>query len=293
MQRIFKRLMFATLTVVATLAASTLVASPAQAAAYNGVCEAGEFCLYYNSGNQGSLRDFGGSISTYGEGSGCHKFISAGAGQGQCVKNNAASAWNREGAYVTVFYKSGYAGAIDNFSAGTKADLRAALKNENAGHIVGSASNTTLENGLYKTSGGRITAYFDGYLNQTGRHEGTDLARASGVAVYALVSGTVTRVVEGSTSSLSTLAIYNSGLNKTIVYLHLDPLSFSVGQSIAKGQHIGYEDDRAGGSPHTHVEMRNGRQTHAAVSVGDPTLDNPNPTSFWMSQGYNICCQFS
>ncbi len=289
----FRRALLATLSVVAMVAASTLIAAPARAASFDGVCESGEFCLYYNSGNQGSLRDFPGSISNYGEGTGCHRFISAGPGQGECVKNNAASAWNRQASYVTVFYKSGYAGAIDNFSPGSKADLRPALKNENAGHLVGSTLNTTLSTGLYKNADARITAYFDGYLSQSGRHEGTDVARYSGAPVYALVSGTVTRVVEGSTGSLSSLAIYHSFLNKTVIYLHLDPLSFSVGQSIGEGQHIGYEDNRAGGSPHTHVEMRLGRQTHAAVSVDDPVLDNPNPTSFWMTEGYNICCQFS
>jgi hypothetical protein len=224
-----RRIVIATLSVVATVAASALIASPAQAASYNGVCETGEFCLYYNSGNQGSLRDFPGSIPSYGEGATCHKFISAGAGQGQCVKNNAASAWNRQAPPVTVFYKSGYAGAIDNFSPGSKADLRPALKNENAGHLVGSSLNTALSTGLYKNADARITAYFDGYLSQSGRHEGTDMARYSGAPVYALVSGTVTRVVEGSTSTLSSLAVYHSGLNKTVIYLHLDPLGSPPG----------------------------------------------------------------
>ena len=37
------------------------------------------------------------------------------------------------------------------------------------------------------------------------------------------------------------------------------------------------------------------RRTNAAKSVQeDPNvpepLDNPNPTEFWMSRGYNICC---
>nr|BFE85031.1 hypothetical protein GCM10020093_076320 [Planobispora longispora] len=41
-------------------------------------------------------------------------------------------------------------------------------------------------------------------------------------------------------------------------------------------------------SAHTHVEVRTGRQKFASKSVGDPTLSNPNPTSFWISQGYNL-----
>ncbi|WP_204284814.1 hypothetical protein, partial [Microbispora amethystogenes] len=38
-------------------------ASPASAATRNGVCEAGEFCYYFNSGTKGSLSDFTGSVA--------------------------------------------------------------------------------------------------------------------------------------------------------------------------------------------------------------------------------------
>ncbi|NUT32799.1 MAG: peptidoglycan DD-metalloendopeptidase family protein [Hamadaea sp.] len=275
-----------------------LNATPAQAAtAYNGVCESGEFCLYYNSDNQGSLVDFTGSVSNYGADAGCIKFVSSGSGSGQCVKNNAASAWNRTSVVVTVFYKSGYAGAIDNFTSGSAANLRAELKNENAGHLLGLASTPNLSTSLYKNSSARITAYFDGYLNTSGRHEGTDVRLGIGSTVYAMVSGTVVRVTEGARGSggLSQLAIYNSSLNATLIYLHLNP-SVGLGASISAGQAIGVEDWRgisSSGGAHTHVEMRSGRQTSASVSVGDPVLDNPNPTSWWRARGYNICCQFA
>ena len=77
-----------------------------------------------------------------------------------------------------------------------------------------------------------------------------------------------------------------------MIYLHSAPRSsLAVGQSISRGQTIADEAWRgvsSSSAAHTHVEMRLGRQTHAAKSVGDPTLDNPNPTSFWHSQGYNI-----
>jgi hypothetical protein len=275
-----------------------LVATPAQAAtALNGVCESGEFCLYYNSDNQGSLADFTGSDSNYGSDSSCIKFVSSGSGRGLCVKNNAASAWNRTSVAVTVFFKSGYAGAIDNFTSGSAANLRAALKNENAGHLIGLASKPYFSTSLYKNSSARITAYFDGYLNTSGRHEGIDVSLNIGSTVYAMVSGTVIRVTEGARGSggLSQLAIYNSSLNVTILYLHLNP-GLGVGATVSAGQAVGVEDWRgisSSGGAHTHVEMRSGRQTSAAVSVGDPTLDNPNPTGFWRARGYNICCQFS
>lgn len=276
----------------AALVSGAVLAAPAAhaATAGNGVCESGEFCLYYNSNHAGSLRDFSGSVKSYGTGTSCIKFVSSGNGRGQCVKNNAASAWNRKTVPVTVFYKSGWAGAIDSFVGGAKANLSTSLKNENAGHVNGRSGNERLEHGVYNSDAGRITSYFDGYLNTSGRHEGIDFAKSSGSNVYSLLSGTVISKVEGSTSSLSTISIYNSSLNRSIIYLHTDPL-VSVGQNISKGQRIALEDDRAGGSPHTHVEMRVGRQTRASKSVGDPVLDNPNPTQFWMDRGYNICCQ--
>jgi murein DD-endopeptidase MepM/ murein hydrolase activator NlpD len=289
------------LVVAAVIGAATVIAgaAPAQAAtARNGVCESGEFCLYYNSDTSGSLSDFAGSISDYGSSSGCYKFVSAGAGQGQCVKNNAASAWNRTGRYVTVFYNSGYSGPIDNFSPGADANLRAYLKNENAAHLIGVSGDATdnLEYAVYHTSSANITAYFDGYTTTSGRHEGVDIAHTVGANVYAPVSGTVVRMTEGSRGSggLSTLAVYNSSLDRTLVYLHLDP-TVGVGATISVGEKVGVEDWRgvsSSGGAHTHIEMRTGRQTAAAPSVGDPTLTNPNPTSFWTARGYNICCQF-
>jgi murein DD-endopeptidase MepM/ murein hydrolase activator NlpD len=107
------------------------------------------------------------------------------------------------------------------------------------------------------------------------------------------VAGQVINVVHGSTgrAGLSTIAIYNAASNKTVIYLHSAPRSLRVGQQITRGQIIADESWHgvsSSSSAHTHVEMRPGRQTRAAKSVGDPHLDNPNPTSFWISQGYNV-----
>ncbi len=280
----------------AMLGIALLTAPAAQAAtAKNGVCESGEFCLYYNSDHGGSLVDLANSQKTYGTGAGCIEFVSTGSGKGQCVKNNTASVWNRESAVVTVFYKSDWAGSIDSIPSGAKVNLKSTLKNNNAGHVVGDATNDSLQFGLYQASGGTISAYFDGYLNTPGRHEGVDIAKGVGADVHSLTDGTVTRVTQGARGSggLSTLAIYNSNLDKTIVYLHSDPLAFSVGANINRGQKIADEDWRgvsSSGAAHTHVEMRPGRQTAAAPSVNDYTLSNPIPTEFWMNRGYNACC---
>ncbi len=283
--------------VLLALCGGLLTAPSAQAAtARNGVCEDGEFCLYYNSNQQGSVSDFAGSVSDYGTGSDCYHFLGDGAGKGLCVKNRAASVWNRWDAVVTVFYKSGWAGQIDSFTHGVKGNLTSTY-NENAGHMFGLVTNDWLESGLYKTDSGRITSYFDGYVSTSGRHEGIGFARGFGVSVYSMTQGWVIRKTEGtngSTSSggvLSTLAIYNRDQDFTIIYLHVNPLNgLAVGEFVSRGQLIGAEENRGAAATHTHVEYRPGRHENAAKSVDDPVLDNPSPSLFWRNHGFNVCC---
>ncbi|WP_022929327.1 hypothetical protein [Patulibacter americanus] len=38
----------------------------------------------------------------------------------------------------------------------------------------------------------------------------------------------------------------------------------------------------------THVEVRPGRHTHAAKSVGDEDLENPSPGPFWLARGFHV-----
>ncbi|WP_147944512.1 peptidase inhibitor family I36 protein [Microbispora hainanensis] len=291
--------------ILTTAAAATMLggtvlaaASPASAATRNGVCEAGEFCYYFNSDNQGSVSDFTGSVADYGtKQPSCYDFKGPGAGKGKCIKNEAASVWNRSSTTVRVYYNSNYGGSVyQDFAPGAKGNLKPGLKNQNASHQFGPSSSARVDMSyaLYKTSGGRISCGFDGYVHTSGRHEGIDIARSIGSDVHALVSGQVINVVRGRNGGkgLSTIAIYNASLNKTIIYLHSDPLSsLRVGQQIARGQLIAEEawhGISSSSAAHTHVEMRPGRKTLAAKSVGDPTLSNPNPNSFWISQGYNI-----
>ncbi|WP_090073153.1 peptidase inhibitor family I36 protein [Lentzea flaviverrucosa] len=131
--------MFQRITVAALMGALISVsfgaATASAATARNGVCEAGEFCLYYNSNHQGSLSDFATSIPDYGDDQpSCYDFKSAGAGKGLCVKNQAAAAWNRTSSPVTVYYNSEYGGSKQTVAAGGKVNLNASLKNENASH---------------------------------------------------------------------------------------------------------------------------------------------------------------
>lgn len=127
-------------TIAAAAIATLAVGTPASAAARDGTCDPGEFCYYYNSGHQGSVSDFAESIGNYGTTQpSCYDFKGAGNGQGLCIKNNAASVWNRTSNPVTVYLNSGYAGPSQPIPAGAKINLNATLKNENASHQIGAA----------------------------------------------------------------------------------------------------------------------------------------------------------
>ncbi|MFC7404837.1 peptidase inhibitor family I36 protein [Georgenia alba] len=274
---------------------AVFAAVPAQAAeARNGVCERGEFCLYYNSNQRGSVSDFNTSIDDYGDSQPtCYEFRGPGNGRGNCVKNDSASAWNRMNRDVTVFYNSGYGGPSQTIESGNREQFGSAVYNENASHRIGGGGGNNpgsqpMSEGLYGDTRGYLTTGFDGYENTPGRHEGIDFARGYGSAVHALVQGWVVRVAEDEGGDgLGTLAVYNERQDTTIVLLHADALnSVDVGDFVERGQQIATEADLGAGATHTHVEMRPGRQTHAADSTGDPVLDNPDPTSFWNRNGY-------
>jgi peptidoglycan hydrolase-like amidase len=129
---------------VAAVATPVLVMAPANAAGRDGRCDSGEFCYYYNSNQGGSLSDFRGSVDDYGaKQPSCYEFKGAGRGKGHCVKNSAASAWNRTSRTVRVYFNSGYSGTSQDVAPGAKVNLRAALKNDNASHRVLTASNPT------------------------------------------------------------------------------------------------------------------------------------------------------
>lgn len=159
------------------------------------------------------------------------------------------------------------------------------------GFCVGHASTRSdiqneLVSRLYGGKGGHVSCDFDGYTTTAGRHEGIDIAYTNGAAVYAILDGEITNIVNGyeGKNGLSTIAIYYAPLDKTVIYLHSCPASsIYVGQSISSGQMIATQSWRgcstaSGG--HTHVEVRNGWATHAHYSSND-VLESDNPYPFW------------
>ncbi|WP_165978448.1 SpoIID/LytB domain-containing protein [Actinomadura darangshiensis] len=133
--RVISRAVAATAAMTIGGAALVAASAPASAAGRNGVCDSGEFCYYYNSGNKGSISDFTGSVADYGtKQPSCYDYKGAGAGKGKCIKNEAASVWNRSSKTVRVYFNSNYGGKYQDFKAGAKGNLNSSLKNQNASH---------------------------------------------------------------------------------------------------------------------------------------------------------------
>ncbi len=119
----------------AIVAPSLATSAPAFAAARDGHCNKGEFCYYFNSNQKGSVSDFKGSVSNYGTHQPtCYEFKGKGRGRHKCIKNHAASVWNRSGKKVRVYYNTGYQGPYQTIPAHSKRNLRPKLKNDNASH---------------------------------------------------------------------------------------------------------------------------------------------------------------
>jgi hypothetical protein len=123
---------------VAITASLMATGSPAFAAARDGICDSGEFCYYFLTNEAGSLSDFTGSVANYGTTEPtCFDFKGPGAGQGQCIKNNAESVWNRSSRTVTVFFNSNFGGPPQPIAPGARINLNPTLSDNNASHRFG------------------------------------------------------------------------------------------------------------------------------------------------------------
>ncbi|MEV8100625.1 peptidase inhibitor family I36 protein [Kitasatospora sp. NPDC085879] len=112
----------------AALGAALLVPAFATAAhADASDCPESYFCLFYNSNEQGSHFVVSQSIPDLAG----YTFNSPGNGQGQHVKNNAASAVDNSCLTVWVYYNSNYSGPSDMFNYHEAANLDNTY-NENA-----------------------------------------------------------------------------------------------------------------------------------------------------------------
>ncbi|MFD0413834.1 peptidase inhibitor family I36 protein [Streptomyces sp. NPDC127108] len=105
--RIAKSVKAAVATAAASAAAVIGLSAPADAAGGDGVCQFGEWCLYYAVNLNGSLYDYSGADTNYGN----EKFLTNGLGKGQTVANNAFSGDNENKTmYVQAFTGPNFTG---------------------------------------------------------------------------------------------------------------------------------------------------------------------------------------
>lgn len=89
-------------------------------------------------------------------------------------------------------------------------------------------------------------------------HGGIDLAAPTGTPIYAAASGTVTQSGYGAYG----LNVFTNSGNSTLVYGHMSRTAVSAGQSVSRGQLIGYVGcSGICTGPHLHFEIRLGGQT--------------------------------
>ena len=265
-------------------------APSAQAAARDGICESGEFCLYYNSDHAGSVSDFTTSITDYGASQPeCYEFKGAGAGKGQCVKNNAASVWNRtSGSGHRLLQQRLRRRHPDLRLRGQGQPQRHAQERERGPPFGGGKSpNVDMSDALYRRRRRSASPPLRRLRDHAGPSRGHRLRPGQRRRCNALLSGTVTNMVEGGTG-LSTIAVYNASLDKTIIYLHTDPRSASTGDTSARGRRSPSRTARGPAAQRTRtsrcapVARRRGQERRR------PRAGQPEPESFWMARGYNV-----
>lgn len=106
--------------------------------------------------------------------------------------------------------------------------------------------------------GASISSTF-GYRDFDGAfHKGLDLAAGEGTPTYAAAAGTV--MIAGWSDSAGNWVVINHGNGLVTKYMHHSALCVSEGQTVAKGQQIGYVGDTgnsSGAHLHFQVEVNN------------------------------------
>ncbi|MFJ6657135.1 peptidase inhibitor family I36 protein [Streptomyces sp. NPDC091377] len=127
----------AALGITGSAVAALLLGTASQAQADTGVrCDWGSYCMafYYNSDLKGSYTYF--IKREYASLDGI-KFLGEGAGKGQSVKNNAASAWNGTQWKMQVYFNSNWTGPCDSIPSYKYAPRLNYTYNDNASFAYG------------------------------------------------------------------------------------------------------------------------------------------------------------
>ncbi|WP_371578619.1 hypothetical protein [Streptomyces sp. NBC_01314] len=129
--RVVKRASALALTAIAIGGFTLATAGPASADHEDGIQEATEFGLYYNSGRGGCVLDLGAYDVTFSD----NKYLDRPTyrncpGEGQTVNDNSASYWNRASYNWYVWTDSYQEGTRGTLPAGYIGDATSTFKNE-------------------------------------------------------------------------------------------------------------------------------------------------------------------
>lgn len=87
-------------------------------------------------------------------------------------------------------------------------------------------------------------------------HGGTDIGASYGSAIYAADSGTVVRSSDGWNGGWGNYVMIDHGNGMQTLYAHMSSRAVSVGQTVSRGQTIGYVGSTGMSTgPHLHFEM--------------------------------------
>lgn len=248
------------------------ITSPASAATQNGVCESGEICIYYSPNRTGSLIDLPYSSRASHDGL---VFKSAGSGQGQSVRNNAASVWNRSSGQVTVFYNVNWGGILQRIASGAAVNLTdPGLRNNNASHTIGDSSiRFPLATTKSVITGSSPRWCYTSNSNCHHDYNAADIFAPTNTSVVSPVSGTVVNVQPdtANTSNIGARVQIRDSYGRLWYMAHMKSgsLLVSLNSYVTKGQQIGvvgYSSDAAGTDPHLHIDMLVGYSSRPSCS---------------------------
>ncbi|TCS77205.1 murein hydrolase activator EnvC family protein [Muricomes intestini] len=142
--------------------------------------------------------------------------------------------------------------------AAQQAALAAAQQSAGTGSSYSEPSSTPVVSGSGQFTnpcpGATISSTF-GYRDFDGSfHKGLDLAAAEGTPTYAAADGYV--VIANWSDSAGNWVVINHGNGLTTKYMHHSALCVSAGQTVVKGQQIGYVGDTGNSfGPHLHFQV--------------------------------------
>lgn len=103
------------------------------------------------------------------------------------------------------------------------------------------------------------------------QHKGIDYRASIGTQIFSPISGVIKKA---RGDSFGTIAIYNSQMNKTLLFLHMSETTLNVGDVVSIGQLIGKSGEKGvEGAPHVHLELRSGERISGQTLTATPSTN--------------------